>query len=323
MGAVMVRRFSLLSCVEIAVLAIALAMAAGAVKPAEQVLPLSVVEDEAGDPGRVFLLPVTCNSVEARFELGCFGDTRISENFAKQCDARVYPDAELDNTLDPDGKPIYAGTAMVRIVLAGQEQEVRAQVMKDECCQKPEKEGMLGFDVLRNWQWEVDPTVPELTLRAPGAPPVRKPLAILPLKVTPLGYYLRVRIRNVSEDVSLMPASSFVQAGPALQRKWDLSSGKEIKLDVKRFGAVRTVWLHGDDVVELTPMLRETDLLVALMDDPKKPHFKNMEENGLGQCVLNRYIYCVEPRRQQLRIMARVPQQKPTSVPATAPASSK
>ena len=311
------KRFSLLSHMGIPVLAIAVAMVAGAVKPREQVLPLTVIEDETGDPGRVFLVPLTCNGVEANLELGGFGDTRISESFARKCNARVYPDAELDQTRDPEGRPIYTGTAMVRIDLAGHEQEVRAEVMRDECCQKPEKEGMLGFDVLRNWQWEVDPRVPTLTLRAPGTPPAKRPLALLPLKVTTSGYYLRIRIRNVSEDVSLMPSSSFVQAGPALQRKWDLSSGKEIKLEVKRFGPVRTVWLRGDDVVELTPMLRETDLLVALMDDPKKPHFKNMEENGLGQCVLNRYIYCVEPRRRQLRIMARVPQQKPTSAPAS------
>jgi hypothetical protein len=311
------KHFFLLDCLGICILAIAASVAA-AVKPHEQVLSLSVVEDEIGDPGRVFLMPVTCNGVEAQFELGCFGDTRISESFAKQCDAHVYPDAELDQTRDPEGRPIFSGTAMMRIALGGQEQEVRAQVMRDECCQKPEKQGTLGFDVLKTWQWEVDPTVPKLTLRAPGTPPAKRPLALLPLKVTPLGYYLRVRIRNVSEDVSLMPASSFVQAGPALQRKWDLSSGKEIKMEVKRFGTVRTVWLHGDDIVELTPMLRETDLPVALMDDPKKPHFKNFEENGLGQFVLNRYVYCVEPKRQQLRIMQRVPQQGPAT---TRPAS--
>jgi hypothetical protein len=292
-------------------------LVAGAVKPQEQILPLTVIEDEVGDPGRVFLLPVKCNGVDAQFELGCFGDTRISLSFAKQCVAHVYPDAELDRTRDPDGKPIYAGAAMLHIEFGGQEREIRAQVMKDECCQKPEKQGMLGYDVMRNWQWEVDPIVPALTLRPPGTPPAKKPLAFLPLRVSPLGYYLRVRIRNVSEDVALMPASSFVQAGPNLQRKWDLTSGKEIKLEVKRFGTVRTVWLRGDDVVALTSFLRETNLPVALMDDPKKPHFRDMEENGLGQCVLNRYIYCVDPRRQQLRIMARVPEKPPLTQPAS------
>jgi hypothetical protein len=291
--------------------------AKGAVKPREQILPMSVIEDETGDPGRVFLVPLVCNGVETSFELGCFGETRISESFARRCSARVYPDAELDRTHDPAGKPIYAGSATVRIEFGGEEQDVRVAVMKDECCQKPEKQGMLGYDVMRNWQWEVDPVLPALTLRPPGTPPAKRPLAMLPLRVTPIGYYLRVRIRNVSEDVSLMPASSFVQAGPALQRTWDLTSGREIKLDVKRFGAVRTLWLHGDDVVELAPNLRETDLPVALMDDPKHPHFQTMEENGLGQCVLNRFIYCVEPRRQQLRIMARVPRQKATTAPSS------
>jgi hypothetical protein len=120
--------------------------------------------------------------------------------------------------------------------------------------------------------------------------------------------------------VALMPASSVVQAGPSLQRKWDLTSGKEVKLEVTRFGKVRTVWLRGDDVVALTSFLHETNLPVALIDDPKKPHFENLEENGLGQCVLNRYIYCVDPRRQQLRIMVRVPD-KPAS--ATQPASNR
>jgi hypothetical protein len=288
--------------------------ARGAVRPREQILPMSVIEDETGDPGRVFLLPLVCNGVQTNFELGCFGETRISESFARQCNARVYPDAELDRTHDPAGNPIYAGSANVHIDFGGEEQDVRVAVMN---CQKPEKQGMLGYDVMRNWQWEVDPVLPALTLRPPGTPPAKRPLAILPLRVTPIGYYLRVRIRNVSEDVSLMPASSFVQAGPALQRTWDLNSGKEIKLDVKRFGAVRTLWLHGDDVVELAPHLRETDLPVALMDDPKHPHFQTMEENGLGQCVLNRFIYCVEPRRQQLRIIARVPPQKVTTAPSS------
>ena len=42
-----------------------------------------------------------------------------------------------------------------------------------------------------------------------------------PLRVGEDGYYLKVRIRNVTQDLALMPGSSFIQAGLSLQRAWE------------------------------------------------------------------------------------------------------
>jgi len=287
----------------------------------EKVLPMKIADGDPDDPGRVFSIPVTCNAFGADFELGCYGSTRVSVSFAKRAGVPILPDPTLDRVRDPDDKPIFAGSGTATIEIGGQEREVRVSVMKDEFCQKPEREGMIGFDVLRDFQWEVDPGALTFTLRPATTVPAKKPLAILPLRVGDDGYYLKVRIRNVTQDLGLMPGSSFIQAGLRLQRAWDLSSGEKIKTDNGRFGDVRTTWLRGDDGVDLARNLHETDLPVALMGDAKKRKSTNMLDSGLGQCVLNRFVYCVEPRRQQFRIMARVPTPKaPSAPPTTAPA---
>ena len=210
---------------------------------------------------------------------------------------------------------MFDGSAMATISIGGQDRTVRISVMKDQYCQKPEKEGLLGFDVVKDFQWEIDPVARTFTLRPATTLPAKKPLYILPLRIGEDGYFLKVRIRNVTQDLALMPNSSFVQAGVSLQRSWDLTSGEKLKVDVNRFGNVRTTWLNGKDCVELTRYLKETDLPVALMGDPKKPQNANVLDSGLGQCVLNRYVYCVEPRRQQFRIMSRVapPESQPAS----------
>ena len=132
-----------------------------------------------------------------------------------------------------------------------------------------------------------------------------------------MAWYVRVRVRNVSEEIAISPGSSFVQAGPRLQKAWDLNSGKPLNLDVNQFGNVRVFWLRGEDTVELTKDLKETDLPVCLMGDPKHPQRKVPTDSGLGQCVLNRYVYCIDSKRQQFRIMSRV------LVPATRPADSR
>jgi hypothetical protein len=271
----------------------------------EKVLPMKIADGDPDDPGRVFSVPVTCNEFGAEFELGCYGTTRVSSSLARRCNLSVEKDRVLERMHDPDDKPMFDGSAMATISVGGQERMVRVSVMKDQYCQKPEKEGLLGFDVLKDFQWEIDPAALTFTLRPATTVPAKKPLYILPMRVGEDGYYLKVRIRNVTQDLALMPGSSFIQAGLNLQRAWDLTSGDKIKVDVNRFGDVRTTWLRGSDVVELTRYLKETDLPVALMGDAKKPQFSGMLDSGLGQCVLNRYVYCVEPRRQQFRIMAR------------------
>ena len=273
----------------------------------EKVLPMKIADGDPDDPGRVFSVPVTCNEVAADFEMGCYGTTRVGSSFAKRCNLQIEPDSVLDRMRDSQNKPMFEGAALATIGIGGQERTVRVSVMKDEYCQKPEKEGLLGFDVVKDFQWEVNPVALTFTLRPATTVPSTKPLYILPLRVGDDGYYLKVRIRNVTEDLALMPGSSFIQAGLSLQRAWDLNSGDKVKVDESRFGDVRTTRLEGTDVVELAKYLKETDLPVALMGNPKKPRITRLLDSGLGQCVLNRYVYCVEPRRQQFRIMARTP----------------
>jgi hypothetical protein len=278
---------------------------------------MKIADGDPDDPGRVFSVPVTCNEFAADFGLGCFGTTRVSASFARRCHLIIEPDPVLDRTRDPDNKPMFDGAALATIEIGGQEREIRISVMKDQYCQKPEHEGLLGFDAIKDFQWEIDPVKQTFTMRPATTVPAKKPLYILPLHVGEDGYYLKVRIRNVTQDLALMPGSSFVQAGLSLQRAWDLNSGEKVKVDEKRFGEVRTTWLNGNDVVELAKNLRETNLPVALMGDPKKPKIVNMVDSGLGQCVLNRFVYCVEPRRQQFRIMSQTPTTMPA--PTTAP----
>ena len=284
----------------------------------EMVLPLSVCEgDTPADPLRALMVPVECGGKSGSFELGGYGRTRISEKFAASVGAEAEPDDFTRTQVDPQGKPVYLGGAMVRLKIGKVEQQVNALVVTDDHCQKPEKQGVIGADALRAFQWEVDPGAGTLTLRPPGTPPKHKPLAILDTKPAASGWYVRVRVRNASEEIAVSPGSSFVQAGPKLQKAWDLNSGKPLDLEVKQFGNVRVVWFKGEDTVELTGNLKETNLPVALMGDPKHPEQNVPTDSGLGQCVLNRYVYCIDPKRQQFRIMSRVP------VPATRPVDSR
>jgi hypothetical protein len=280
----------------------------------ERVLPLSLCEgDTPTDPLRALMVPVECNGKSGSFELGGYGRTRISERFATSIGADAEPDEFTRTQVDPEGKPVYLGGAIVRLKLGDFEQEVNALVVTDDHCQKPEKQGVIGADALHAFQWEVDPGAATLTLRPPGTPPRHKPLAILQAKPAAAGWYVRVRVRNASEEIAISPGSSFVQAGPKLQKAWDLNSGKPLDLEVKQFGNVRVVWFKGQDTVELTKDLKETNLPVALMGDPKHPEQKVPTDSGLGQCVLNRYVYCIDPKREQFRIMSRVA--APTSQP--------
>jgi hypothetical protein len=268
------------------------------------VLPLRIVDGDAGDDGRIFGVDVFSNNFPATFEIGCFGQSRISESFAKQCAATIEPDFGKDVERDPDGKPVMAGTATIMLRLAELELEVPVRVMRDVYCQKPEKQGMIGFDVFKQFQWEIDPTKPSLTLRPIGTPPRTRPLALIPMQLSDEAFLVHARIRNRTEEMALLPATSFIQVGPLLQKQWDFNTGQAMKLDVNLFGAVRTVWMHGDDTIELAAgFVKDTDLRVAIM---LTNHVSKTVTSGLGQCLMNRFIYCVEPKRGQLRIMSRV-----------------
>jgi hypothetical protein len=303
-----------LLCIITLLVPVALAGRENAAIRREQVIPLSLCDgSKPTDPLRPLMVPVECNARAGMFELGGYGRTRISESFARACGIRAGADDFADAQVDPDGKPVYAGGSSARLKIGDLEQPVNALIVTDDHCQKSETQGVIGADALRAFQWEVDPGAMTLTLRPPGTPPKRKPLAILDTKSTPSAWYVRVRVRNASEEIAISPGSSFVQAGPKLQKAWDLNSGKALDLDVKQFGNVRVFWLRGEDNVELTKDLKETDLPVCLMGDPKHPDKKVPTDSGLGQCVLNRYVYCIDPKRQQFRLLARVkaPQTQP------------
>lgn len=283
-------------------------LAAGAVTR-QMVLPLRILEGEPGDDSRIFGVDVDCNGTPSNFEIGCCGQSRISESLARQCAVTIEPLMGDNIERDPEGKPVMAGAAHIRLRFAGIEQELPVGVMHDAYCQKPEREGMLGFDIFQQFQWEVDPVKATLTLRPLGTPPKTRPLALLPLRLDKEAFLVHARIRNRTEEMALLPASSFIQVGPTLQHVLDFNSGKAIKPEVNRFGDVRTVWMHGDDVIELAPgIVADTDIRVAIMPG------RTVVNSGLGQCLLNRFIYCVEPKRGQLRIMARVA--GPTTRPA-------
>ena len=293
-------------------------------QPSEKIIPLRVAYGPEHDPGRVFSVPVECNDVKGNFELAAYGISRLSASFAGRCHARVQPDDSLSRQIAADGGDIFAGTAQVWIAIGGRKQHMRVVVINDKYCQTPEKEGLIGFDVLRGFQWEVNPIIPSLTLRPLGTAAAHKPLAVLPLTLGNNGCFVKVKVRNADASIALMPGSSFVQANPALQHKWDMISGKPAEVEAgQRFGEVRTLALRGIDAVELTPELRETDLYVALVGDPKHPG-RSTSESGLGQCVLNRFVYCVDIKSHQFRILSRATDDHgranlPATVPSDAP----
>ena len=289
----------------VVILSMYLAPVAAAKPPAEQVIHQHILDGEQCEPMRGFGVPVICNDEPADFVMACNGPTRISASLAKQCHADVMPDEQLSHQTDAQGKPIFAGVAKIRLRLAERESQVTATVVNDAYCQKTEKQGVLGFDLVKDQQWEVDPSAATLTLRPAGEPPQTKPLAIVPLKEHDGAYFVKVKARNVMAEVALVPASSFIQAGPDLQRAWDLNSKKRLDINVKTFGDVRVLRLGGRDAIELAPDLRETDLPVALIGKDDHGPQTNAASSGLGQCLLNRFVYCVEPRRQQLRLLRR------------------
>ena len=149
----------------------------------------------------------------ATFEIACVGPSRISEAFAKKCAAVVEPEQGDDIERDPDGKPIMAGTAHIKLRLATLEFDMQVRVMHDAYCQKPDKDGMLGFDVFQQFQWEIDPTKPTLTVRPLGTPPHGRPLVLLPLRIEKQSFLVHARIRNRTEEMALLARLQFHSGG--------------------------------------------------------------------------------------------------------------
>ncbi len=88
--------------------------------------------------------------------------------------------------------------------------------------------GTIGYDIASEFQWELNPEAekPTLTIRPLGTKLAAKPIATLPLADDGERIWLNVTIRNVPFDLVIMPQASDITAGPAIQRKWDLTQGK-------------------------------------------------------------------------------------------------
>ena len=131
-------------------------------------------------------------------------------------------------------------------------------------------------------------------------------MATLPLKDDRDNLWINVKIRNVPVDVLLAPQSSDIQIDPELQRKWDLQGGTETEV-IGYLGKERYRKLTGGkDCIELAGTIREHGLLVILIGDKNHPELTPSARSGLGQSLLNRFVYCVDAKRKEFRILSRV-----------------
>lgn len=263
-------------------------------------LPLKVTEgDLFNRDARVYSIPVECGGASTLFTWACGGETIVSQAFAVRAGLRIKPDPDNAGFMDGRGQPLFAGSAQADLKIVGRSHPVSVWVMRDGEHNK-EMTGIIGYQVARNYQWEIDPRVPQLTLRPPGTKPDKKPLASLPLKEENQNFWINLKLRNVPVDLCLIPQSTDLQAGPALQKKWDLDHGG-LKIETKSYlGNVRTVTLSGKSGAYFTPEIFETEILCILVDEnPNAP-------SGVGQSLLNRFVYSVDPQLKQFNILARV-----------------
>lgn len=289
----------------VGIIIVAVALFAGVVRGEDVVLPLTVDSGEITDRDtRSFAVPLTINGVEAKFTWACGGWTIVSETLARECKLTIRPDADLESFVDSAGRPMFLGSSIATIELAGVKSEVDVVVMRDGV--QPGLVGVVGFDVAKKFQWEIDPSVPSLTLRKPKTKIQRKPLATLPLTLDQMNLWLNVKIRGVAVDVMLLPQSTDVQIAPDLQKKWDMTlrSGREEPVPQSYIGDARSLQLRGDDGVWLAKNVFEKNVLVILMADHPNA------QSGLGQSLLNRFVYCVDPEKKEFTILRRATTQK-------------
>ena len=135
---------------------------------------------------------------------------------------------------------------------------------------------------------------------SPPPPGLQQPLATIPLKDENQNLWVNIKIRNVAVDVCLIPQSTDLQAAFDLQKRWDLEH-KGLKVETNTYlGNVRTTKLTGKSGAFLSPDIFETDLLVILLEE--NPNARS----GIGQSLLNRFVYCVDTDKKEMSILARV-----------------
>lgn len=263
-------------------------------------IPLTVIEGDLFNRDcRVFTIPVECSGVKTHFTWACGGETIVSETFAKQTRLAIKDDPELTPFIDAAGKPLFLGSSLAEISVGGRSAATKVWVMRDGETNK-QPTGIVGYQLARQFQWEIDPRIPQLTLRPPKTPLAKKPLATIPLKDENQNLWMNIKIRNVAVDVCLIPQSTDLQAAPNLQKRWDLEhSGLKVETN-SYLGNVRTVQLTGKSGVFLSPDVFETDVFAILLENNPNA------SSGIGQSILNRFIYCVDPELKQFNILDKV-----------------
>lgn len=265
-----------------------------------------------GRDSRIFAVPVKVNGLAAQFTWGCGGWTTVPESFAKKAGMTVGADKELDDYVDGEGKPLFLGSCRAEVEFAGRKGFYDVKVMREGVWNQ-RTQGVIGFDIASTYQWEIDPGKPSLTLRAPGAKVEGNSLAVLPLKIDFENIWLTVKARNKAVDVLLMPQATDVQAAPDLQAAWDIPSGRDA--GGQSVAGRQTIRLlkGPEDALELAPDIKEQDLLIILIGDKDKPELTPSANSGLGQSLLNRFVYRVDPRAQEFTIVerAKVAESKP------------
>jgi hypothetical protein len=264
-------------------------------------IPLTVMEGDLFNRDcRVFGVPVECAGVKTTFTWACGGETIVSDAFAQRARLVVKDDPELAPYRDAAGNAIFDGSATAELVIAGRSIATKVWVLRDRETNK-QPTGIIGYAAAKQFQWEIDPRVPQITLRAPKSPLKAKPIATIPLKDEKQNLWVNIKIRNVAVDMCLIPQSTDLQAASDLQKKWDLEH-KGLKVETNTYlGNVRTTKLTGKSGAFLSPDIYETDILVILLEE--NPNARS----GIGQSLLNRFVYCIDAEKKEMNILAGIP----------------
>jgi hypothetical protein len=269
--------------------------------------------DGHGRDNRIFTIPITAGDAKTNFTWGCGGQTIISAGFAEKARIEVHANEDLKAIVDGDGKPLFLGDASVELFIGGKAHPITAWIMRDGTFNK-NVPGVIGYDIARQYQWEVDPRIPQLTLRALGAPAKENPLATLSLKDEQDNLWIHVKVRNSEDDVTIMPQTPDFQVAPSLQKSWDTDRGGQQPDDIKTYlGNMRVMTMHGQDGIWFNDKIFETNFLAYLLSD--NPNARS----AIGQSLLNRFVYCVDLSRKEMVLIERVASS--TTHPASRPAA--
>ncbi len=266
------------------------------------VIPLGVESGSANDRGRdtrVFTILASVSGEKGSFTWNGSGQTYITAAYAKRINAKVAESEDLKGYLGADGKPLFLGDSAIELEFGGKKHLTTVFVIRDgELGSKVV--GMIGHDVARAYQWEVDPRKPKLTLRPPGTPLKKEALATVPVKEDSFDLSVHVKVRGVEEDMTLQLNAPYLQAAEKLQQAWETANvGKPAQ--ESKFGNVRMILMAGDkDTVEFSEKVIEHDIPALLLADG------GTAKSGLGAALMNRFVYSIDPMRNELALIERV-----------------